>query len=168
MRTLALLITLSSLAAAADPTAVRAELQPAKIRHPAPAFALKDASGKTSTLRDYRGKLLLIDFWATWCHGCKEEIPWFADLANKYRAKGLVVVGISLDDDGWKVLNPFLASAKMPYTILLGDDAISKRYGIESMPDTFLIDRKGNLAASYTGGLVDRKNLESNIQLLLK
>ena len=154
MRILTTLIVLSGIAAGADPANVRAELQAAKARRPAPDFALQDASGKTSTLKNYRGKLLLVDFWATWCHGCKEEIPWFAELANKYRAKGLVVVGISLDDAGWKVLNPFLAGAKIPYPILLGDDATAKRYGIESMPDTFLIDRQGKLAASYTGGLV--------------
>lgn len=167
MRILATLLMLAGISAAADSPTVRAELQPRKSRKPAPAFALKDASGKTATLKQYRGKLLLVDFWATWCHGCKQEIPWFAELQNKYRAKGLVVVGVSLDDGGWNVLNPFLAGAKIPYTILLGDDATARRYGIEAMPDTFLIDKKGRLAASYTGGLVDKDNLEANIQAML-
>jgi cytochrome c biogenesis protein CcmG/thiol:disulfide interchange protein DsbE len=151
----------------ADQTGVRAVLQPSNQRKPAPEFALKDASGKAVSLRDYHGKVVLLDFWATWCHGCKEEIPWFAEFHRKYTDKGLTVVGVSMDDEGWKVITPFVKNAGVPYQIVLGDDATGKHYGISSMPDTFLIDRDGRIAASYSG-LVDRDDVEANIRALLK
>ena len=167
MRTLALLLTLAGIAAAADQPGVRAILHPTKERKPASDFALTDASGRTVKLKDYRGKVVLLDFWATWCHGCKQEIPWFAEFQRTYGAKGLAVVGVSMDEGGWTVLKPFLAETHVPYQILLGDDAMAKRYGIEEMPDTFLIDREGRVAAAYLGGLVDRDNVAANIQALL-
>ena len=74
---------------------------------------------------------------------------------------------MSLDEDGWKVLRPFLADGHVPYTVVLGNDATAKQYGIENMPDTFLIDRKGKLAAAYRAGLVDRDDIEANIKALL-
>jgi peroxiredoxin len=162
----ALLLTLAGIAGAADPSAVRAVLQPAAERKPAPEFALKDRSGKTVTLKKYRGKVVLLDFWATWCHGCKEEIPWFSEFQRKYSAKGLTVVGISLDDDGWKVVTPFLKTARLPYRIVLGDDPTAQKYGIGNMPDTFLIDRQGRIAAAYSG-LVDKDDVETNIRAML-
>jgi peroxiredoxin len=167
MRTLALLLTLAAIAAAADQAGVRAVLHPVGERKSASDFALTDASGRTVKLQDYHGKVVLLDFWATWCTGCKKEIPWFADFEKTYGAKGLAVVGVSMDEGGWKVLKPFLAETHVPYQILLGDDAMSKRYGIESMPDTFLIDQEGKVAAAYLGGLVDKDNVEANIKALL-
>lgn len=143
-----------------------AKIQPEPERHPAPEFQLRDPAGKKVNLKQYRGKIVLLDFWATWCHGCKEEIPWFADFERKYSTKGLRVIGVSLDGDGWKVVRPFLAGADIPYRIVLGDDAVAKQYGIENMPDTFLIDRRGKIAASYTG-MVDRANVEDNIRAML-
>jgi len=143
-----------------------AKIQPEPERHPAPEFQLRDPAGKKVNLKQYRGKIVLLDFWATWCHGCKEEIPWFADFERKYSAKGLRVIGVSLDGDGWKVVRPFLAGADIPYRIVLGDDAVAKQYGIENMHDTFLIDRRGKIAASYTG-MVDRANVEDNIRAML-
>lgn len=167
LRINALLLMLAAVAAAADQPAVRAVLHPAKERKPAADFALTDASGRTVRLKDYHGKVLLLDFWATWCHGCKQEIPWFAEFQKTYAAKGLAVVGVSMDEGGWNVLKPFLAETHVPYQILLGDDAMAKRYGIEEMPDTFLIDQEGKVAAAYLGGLVDRDNVEANIKALL-
>jgi cytochrome c biogenesis protein CcmG/thiol:disulfide interchange protein DsbE len=143
-----------------------AKIQPEPARHPAPEFQLRDPAGKKVNLKQYRGKIVLLDFWATWCHGCKEEIPWFADFERKYSAKGLRVIGVSLDGDGWKVVRPFLAGADIPYRIVLGDVAVAKQYGIENMPDTFLIDRRGKIAASYSG-MVDRANVEDNIRAML-
>ena len=110
---------------------------------------------------------VLVDFWATWCTGCKKEIPWFVDFQSRFGAKGFAVVGVSLDEEGWKVLRPFLADGHVPYEVVLGNDETAKSYGIENMPDTFLIDRKGRLAAAYRGGLVDRENIESNIKALV-
>jgi peroxiredoxin len=168
-RTAFALVSLSMLggsAAIADQPTVRASLQRIEERKPAPEFQLKDASGKTRTLADYRGKVVLLDFWATWCTGCKQEIPWFVEFQKSYEAKGLAVVGVSLDD-GWNVLKPFLATHEIPYQMVLGDDAIAKRYGIEGMPDTFLIDRQGRVAAAYRAGIVDRRDIEANLKKLL-
>jgi peroxiredoxin len=151
---------------AADQDTVRAALRPANQRKPAPEFTLQDSSGKTVSLKDYRGKSVLLDFWATWCHGCKLEIPWFAEFSRKYSAQGLTVVGVSLDSDGWKVVKPFIATSKVPYTIVLGNDAMAKTYGIENMPDTFLIDREGRIAAAYSG-VVDKDNVEANLRTML-
>ncbi|HXM45373.1 MAG TPA: TlpA disulfide reductase family protein [Bryobacteraceae bacterium] len=161
------LFSLASIAAAAGQPAVRAALQPTKDRKPAPAFALKDSSGKTVTLNDFRGKVVLLDFWATWCHGCKQEIPWFSEFEKAYHAQGLAVVGVSMDEGGWNVVKPFLAETHVPYRMLLGDDATAKRYGIRSLPDTFLIDRDGRLAAAYKEGLVDKGDVEANIKAIL-
>ena len=167
LRTSALLLTLAGVAATADEPGIRAALYPEKDRKPAPGFALQDASGKTVKIEDYRGKVVLLDFWATWCTGCKKEIPWFSEFQRIYGEKGFAVVGVSLDEDGWKVLKPFLDDHKVPYQMLLGDKAMAQRYGITNLPDTFLIDRQGRVAAAYKEGLVDRDNVEANIKMLL-
>jgi peroxiredoxin len=164
---LALVVAFACAAVAAGQPGLRVALQPEKDRKPAAEFALEDASGKTIKLDDFRGKVVLLDFWATWCTGCKMEIPWFEAFQSAYSAKGFAVVGVSMDEDGWKVLRPFLDQHKIPYTMVLGDDPMSKRYGIENLPDTFLIDRKGRVAALYKEGLVDKDNVEANIKTLL-
>lgn len=166
LRAATLLLTLAGIATAVDQTTVRAAIQPTDQRKPAPEFTLQDGSGKTVNLKDYRGKVVLLDFWATWCHGCQEEIPWFSEFHRRYASEGLTVVGISLDSDGWKVVAPFVKTTKVPYQILLGNDAMSKTYGIENMPDTFLIDRQGRIAAAYAG-LVDKDNVEANLRTML-
>ena len=151
---------------ASEPAGAPAALRPAAERNPAPEFALQDSSGKNVRLNDYRGKVVLLDFWATWCHGCKLEIPWFAEFSHKYAGQGLTVVGVSLDSDGWKAVAPFIKTAHVPYQIILGNDAVSKAYGIENMPDTFLIDRQGRVAAVYNG-MVDKQNVEDNLRTML-
>lgn len=157
----------ASAAAGDAPQTVRATLATAKDRKAAPNFSLRDASGKTVNLSQFRGRIVLLDFWATWCHGCKEEIPWFAEFEREYRSQGLAVVGVSLDDDGWAVVKPFLEGAKVPYRVLLGDPPTAKKYSIDAMPDTFIIDRKGRVAAKYMG-LVDRGDVEANIKAVLR
>ena len=92
-RVSALLFTLAGMAMAADQPRIRATLQPPRERKAAPQFALKDGSGKTIRLKNYRGRVVLLDFWATWCTGCKMEIPWFSEFQRKYGAQGLVVAG---------------------------------------------------------------------------
>lgn len=149
-----------------EPAGAPAALLPAAQRKPAPEFALQDSSGKAVSLKDYRGKVVLLDFWATWCHGCKLEIPWFAEFSRKYGDKGVVVVGVSLDSDGWKVVSPFIKTAQIPYQIVLGNDDVAKVYCIENMPDTFLIDREGRIAAAYKG-IVEKHNVDGNLRAIL-
>ena len=161
------MLTIMAAASGAAQSTARAALQPALERKPAADFALRDALGKTAKLKQYRGKVLLLDFWATWCTGCKQEIPWFVEFQRKFGTKRFAVVGVSLDEGGWGVLKPFLAKAHVPYRMLLGDDATAQRYGIQNMPDTFLVDRHGRVAAAYLASLVDKDNVETNINALL-
>jgi peroxiredoxin len=149
---------LAMTAVASDPAVVTGS--------PAPGFELQDPSGKTIQLKDYRGKVVLVDFWATWCTGCKEEIPWFVQFQETYGKKGYATVGVSMDD-GWSVLKPFLADHPIPYTVVLGNEAIAKLYGIEGMPDTFLIDRHGKIAAAYLARKVNKDEVEAKIKTLL-
>jgi peroxiredoxin len=166
LRLLVFLLFGTGVSAAADESGVRAMLQSPSQRKPAPEFALKDSSGKAASVRDYRGKVLLLDFWATCCHGCTREMPWFVSFHRKYASKGLAVLGVSLDGDGWKAIEPFLKASDVPYRIVLGNDSVAKEYGIAAMPDTYLIDRDGRIAAAYSG-LVDKVDVEENIQKLL-
>lgn len=160
------MFSLGSLAAADQP-GMRAVLILEKDRKPAADFALTDETGKTVKLRDYRGKVVLLDFWATWCLGCKKEIPWFSEFHKTYQGQGFAAIGVSLDEKGWTVLRPFLADANIPYQILLGNEGTAKSYGIKGMPDTFLIDRQGRIAAAYTENLVNRENADGHIRALL-
>jgi thiol-disulfide isomerase/thioredoxin len=135
---------------------------------PAPQLALKDASGKTVTLEKYHGKVVLIDFWATWCTGCKEEMPWFVEYQKEFGTKKFAVIGVAMDDEGWKVVAPFLKSHKQfRYKMVVGDQATADRFGWGSMlPDSFLIDQRGYLVEAYHGK-VDRAATEARIAELL-
>src|SRR5271166_1832023 len=90
------------------PAVVHAAVKPEKDRKPAPDFALKDASGATVKLSDYRGKVVLLNFWATWCGPCEEEIPWFIGFQQEFKDREFAVLGISVDEDGWNAVKPFV------------------------------------------------------------
>jgi thiol-disulfide isomerase/thioredoxin len=98
-------------------------------------------------LSAYRGSILL-DFWATWCGGCKTEIPWYIEFQNNYRDAGLFAVGVSMDADGWKSVKPFLAEPKLNYPVVIGNDDLGEQFGVINMPLTLLIDRNGKIAES--------------------
>ncbi len=137
-------------------------------RKAAPAFTLKDAEGKTVSLEDYKGKVVLLNFWATWCGPCKIEIPWFVAFEQKYKDKGFAVIGISMDEDGWDKVKPFLAEEKINYRVLLGNDSVGTLYGgVDSLPTTFVIDREGRIAATHIG-LVSKSDYEDEIVQLLE
>jgi len=151
-----------------QPSVSIASLKPGKDRHPAPNFSLKDGDGKTVSLTDYRGKVVLLDFWATWCGPCKIEIPWFIDFQRKNQDKGLVVLGVSMDDEGWEVVKPFAKEMKVNYRLVIGNDQTAQLYGgVDALPTTFLIDRDGRIAAVHVG-LADRKAIENGIEQLLE
>jgi thiol-disulfide isomerase/thioredoxin len=134
----------------------------------APALALKDARGATLKLADYKGRVVLLDFWATWCTGCKLEIPWFMEFEKKYRNKGFSAIGVSVDEDGWHTVKAYLAAHPISYPVVLGDmDILEKQLGLPpSLPVTLLIDRNGRIAATHAG-VVDREKFEADIARLL-
>jgi cytochrome c biogenesis protein CcmG/thiol:disulfide interchange protein DsbE len=145
-----------------------ASVKPDKDRHAAPDFALKDADGKTVHLSDYRGKVVLLDFWATWCGPCKIEIPWFMDIERKNKDKGFEVLGVSMDDNGWEDVKPFLAELQVNYRVVIGNDDTAKNYGgVDALPTTFLIDREGKIAAIHIG-LASRREFEDGVEELLR
>src|SRR5208283_1487966 len=92
-------------------------------RKPAPDFALTDATGAPLQLSAFKGKVVVLDFWATWCHGCKTEIPWYMEFQKKYKSQSLVVIGVSMDEDGWKSVRPYLAKHPINYPITIGNPA---------------------------------------------
>ena len=134
----------------------------------APAFNLKDGDGKTVHFADYKGKVVLLDFWATWCGPCKIEIPWFIDFERQFKDRGFSVVGVSMDEDGWKAIKPYAANMKMNYPILLGDDNVSTAYGgLDSLPTTLLIDRQGKVASVHVGVSMGKDEFKNAIEKLL-
>jgi cytochrome c biogenesis protein CcmG/thiol:disulfide interchange protein DsbE len=118
----------------------------------APNFSLKDGNGKTIELKKLQGKVVVVNFWATWCPPCKAEIPGFLEVYQQYKSKGLEIVGISLDQSGWDVVKPFVAKAKITYPVVVGDGTLANAYdGIEAIPTTFIVDKKGNIIKKHVG-----------------
>jgi peroxiredoxin len=150
---------------AAPPAQV--ELKPESARKPAPDFVLSDSVGKPLKLSDSRGKVVLLNFWATWCGGCQTEIPWFIDFQRKYKDAGLNVIGVSMDDDGWKSVTPYVQEKNINYAMVMGTPAIAKQYAVEAMPVTLLIDREGKIATIHVG-LVTKAEYQTEIETLLK
>jgi cytochrome c biogenesis protein CcmG/thiol:disulfide interchange protein DsbE len=138
-----------------------------KLSKDAPDFTLKDAAGKRMSLSDYKGRVVVLNFWATWCGPCKVEIPWFIDFQKTYHAQGFTVLGVSMDAEGWSVVNPYVSAAKISYPIVLGNEEVNLRYGgIEALPTTFVIGRDGKVAYVHAG-LIDRTEYEREIAKLL-
>ncbi len=159
--TLAILFSCSS-----APT-VEAQVRPTKDRKTAPDFSLKDSNGKTVKLSDYRGKVVLLNFWATWCGPCKVEIPWFMEFEQQYKDKGFAVLGVAMDDEGWQAVKPYLTERKVNYRVLMGDDSVTQLYGgVDSLPTTFVIDKDGRIASAHVG-LVGKNEYLGEIQALL-
>jgi len=133
----------------------------------APDFTLNDASGAPVTLSDFRGHVVLLNFWATWCVPCKTETPWFTDFHHIYQGRGLVVLGVSLDDGGWSPVRPFIDEMKIDYPVMLASKDLTYRYGgLASLPVTLLIDKSGRIAVTHVG-LCPRSEYESAIASLL-
>jgi peroxiredoxin len=145
-----------------------ASVKPDKDRKPAPDFTLKDADGKLVKLSDYKGKVVLLDFWATWCGPCKIEIPWFMDIQRKNKDRGFEVLGVAMDDEGWEVVKPFVTKMAVNYRMVIGNDTTAQAYGgVDALPTTFLIDKSGKIAAVHVG-LASKKDFEDGIETLLQ
>jgi len=146
---------------------------------PAPAFALEDLSGKKVSLNSYKGKAVLINFWATWCAPCKIETPWLIELRNQYAAQGFEVLGISTEGDDLQkddkaglekqksAIAKFVQEMKVSYPVLINGDSLSKSYGgLDEMPTSFFVDRKGTVVAVQMG-LTSKAEIEANIRKAL-
>ena len=161
-------LLLSGCSSSKPVNAAGASTKPEKERKPAPDFELKDADGKTVRLSDYKGKVVLLDFWATWCGPCKIEIPWFIQFERTYKDKGFAVVGVAMDEEGWTVVKPFIGEMAINYRILQGNDAVAQLYGgVDALPTTFLVDREGKIAATHVG-LNNKDDFENGIKKLLE
>jgi peroxiredoxin len=155
-------------ACGAQSTEAHREVKPVGVRKQAPNFELKDADGKTVKLSDYKGKVVLLNFWATWCGPCKIEIPWFIDFETRYKDRGFAVVGVAMDDEGWEVVRPYITNKKVNYRMLMGTEMVAQLYGgIESLPTSFVLDRDGKIASVHIG-LVSKSEYQSDIEKLLE
>ena len=168
--TIAIAVAVGSIAlfsACSESQSVRASAKNEKDRKPAPNFTLKDANGKSVSLADYKGKVVLLNFWATWCGPCGLEIPWFEEFEQQYKSQGFAVLGVSMDDDGWPAIKPYMAEHKINYRVLLGNDSVSQLYGgLDALPTTFIIDREGNIAYPHVG-LIGKNEYLNEIRSLL-
>ncbi len=119
---------------------------------PAPAWQLKDVEGKLVSSEQFKGKVVVIDFWATWCPPCRHEIPGYIQLQKKYEDQGLVIVGVSLDQQGPGVVKRFMKSNKINYPVVMADEAVIEAFGgVEAIPTTFIIDRDGQVRDRKVG-----------------
>ncbi|MGA7342275.1 MAG: TlpA disulfide reductase family protein [Terracidiphilus sp.] len=145
----------------------------------APEFELDDLSGRKVSLESYRGKALLVNFWATWCAPCKIETPWLVELRNKYASQGFEILGVDSEGDdlqaddkaGWAKdkaeVGKFVEQMKVPYPVLIDGDSISTPYGgLDELPMSFFVDRHGTIVATQTG-LTSESDIEANIRKAL-
>ena len=141
-----------------------------------PDVTFKDLSGKDVSLASFKGKVVVVNFWATWCEPCQVEIPWMIGFQQKYADKGFTLLGVAMDDDGESVVEPFVQKTEfdvdgkkmaMNYPIVLGNDDLAGKFGgLLGLPTTFVISRDGKIVKRYIG-LASRDDLEGEIKSLL-
>lgn len=147
---------------------VSAAVKAEKDRKPAPEFTLKDSHGRVAKLSEYKGKVVLLNFWATWCGPCKIEIPWFIDFEQRFKDRGFAVLGVSMDEDGWEAVKPYLTERKVNYRVVIGNDEVADQYGgVSSLPTSFLVDKTGRIASVHVG-LVSKSVYQNEIEQLLE
>ena len=160
-----LTLTLSALVLGTCLTTLAAPAPAAKMV--APRLQLQSIEGKTVRLSDYKGKVVVLNFWATWCPPCREEIPDLVSLQKQYAARGVVVLGVSMDEGGPAKVARFAKKYGINYPVVMGDEKTSENFGgIQVLPTTFIIDREGNIVDGLQGG-ADRAGFEEKIKPIL-
>lgn len=154
-------------APAKQPTTVSASMITLKEGQTPPDFTLPDSTGAPVHLASYRGKVVLLNFWATWCIPCREEISWFMEFTSKYQDRGLEIIGVAMDGDGWESARPYVRVKKINYPVVVGTDAMAAQYGVEAIPMTLMLDREGKVTATHIGR-VDKANAEKEIVKMLQ
>lgn len=130
-------------------------------------FTLTTADGKVVELSKLQGKVVLVNFWATWCGPCRREIPDFIEVYQEYKSKGFEIVGIALDEEGFDLVTPFVKKYKIPYPVVIGSGKEVRAYGgFEVIPTTFLIDRKGMIVDEHMG-LMTKADLIKKLKSVL-
>jgi cytochrome c biogenesis protein CcmG/thiol:disulfide interchange protein DsbE len=136
-------------------------------RRMVPDFTLADASGLPVKLSDSRGKVVLLNFWTTICTPCKQQIPWFVEFQQTNKQRGLAVLGVSMDGDGWTSVKPYMAETRVNYPVLIGNDQVAGLFGgLHPIPLTLVIDRSGRIAAVHAG-LCRKDEYEGDINTVL-
>jgi thiol-disulfide isomerase/thioredoxin len=156
---------------------VKLSVADAKDAKPAPELTLKDLDGKEVSLEQYRGKVVLVNFWATWCEPCQVEIPWLIEMQQKYSAQGFTILGIAMDEDGASIVTPWVQKERfdvngtksaMNYPIVIGNDAAADKFGgLLGYPTSVLISRDGKILKRITGIITPEeisKSVESQLQ----
>ena len=138
-----------------------------KIGATAPKLVLKSLEGKTVNLEDFKGKVVMVDFWATWCQPCTIMIPWLVEFRNRYASQGFEIVGVAMDDEGIEAVRPFVEKNKMNYPVVLGNETAATDWGgVFGLPTSFMIDRQGKIRVTHQG-LIGKKIIEEEIRGLL-
>jgi cytochrome c biogenesis protein CcmG/thiol:disulfide interchange protein DsbE len=127
-----------------------------------PDFALTDDKGEDFRLSDSFGNVVLLNFWATWCQPCKQEAPWFAEFQRTYKGDGFTVIGVAMDEDGWKSVRPFMTTLGLNYRVAIGDKTFEQKYALSTLPQTLLIGRKGRVLTRHVG-ITEKAQFEREI-----
>ena len=159
-------LTLASTSSFGQTTPATSEIVPVLKRKKAPAFMVTDMNGDPLALAALKGRVVLLDFWAIACGGCKLELPWYVSFDQQYRRNGLSLIGLDMYGEAPETVKSFASAHRMRYPLAIGTDAIGDLYHLKEMPLTVLIDRQGRIAVSHAG-VVDPKLFEADIKRLL-
>jgi peroxiredoxin len=142
-----------------------------EVGNKAPSFTLKDIDGKSVSLSDFRGRIIIVDFWATWCHACKESSQELDRVYRKYKDRGIIILGISIDrgDDSIEKVRFFAERYKLSYPMLMDDREINKKYAVTHIPTTFILDKNHVIRKIFIGSIPElRDKISEQVETLLE
>lgn len=144
------------------------EIKPPSVGDTAPDFTLKGINGNTISLADYKGKVVMVEFWATWCPPCKALAPILEKIHKKYKDKRFIILALASEDEGEATIKSFIKEHRITYSVLLADQGTMRHYGISSIPVTFIINKEGRVVTMHMGNTQGiMQELTSEIERLL-